>query len=144
MAPLFTDAQKSDLTQQATDSGIDTRAVTPDSFDKTVDPASGQATMFLKLPSGKTFQGNGKAITAQAQTPASNLPAYMNTLTKLADAAQTTTASKSQITDSVGYQTGIYDMKDALNQQRINIYHAIGGDHSDIFNATNPDGSPLS
>ena len=140
---LFPDSQKTELVNQAKETGLDTSTVTPDSFDRTVDPASGEATMFLKLPSGN-FKGNGQSFTQQATTPASNMTQYMANLAKLSADMVVSTPNKQQITDAVGIQSGLYNTLDVIAQKKLNLLRTYGGDHSDIFNMTNSDGSPIS
>jgi hypothetical protein len=117
-------------------------------FDREVDPSSGQYTMFLKLGNNQKFYGDTPMKTSP--TPIQQQAMYMQdqfSKNPLDDAygayMSTIPKSKEAISNDVGIKTGLYDEMDSINQQKMAILRSMTGDQSAIFNATNPDGTPI-
>jgi len=139
---LFTDTQKSALANEA---GV---PATQDSFNRDINPATGEATMYMKLGNNQKFYGANptkvqttpiQMQAVQMQDKFQNQPldqaysAYLNAIP----------SSKQTIYDDVGMRTGIYSELEAITNQQLSLTKAMTGDQSAIFNAVNPDGTPV-
>lgn len=140
---LFTDQQKSSLAQEAGVSG----PLNENSFNRDVTP-NGKATMYMKLGGNQKFYGANPATVQlnpiqnqvlQMQDKYDNMPldaaysAYINSIP----------SSKQKIADDIGMNTGIYSELETITKQQQSMIQSMTGNQSAIFNATNPDGTPV-
>ena len=140
---LFSDAQKNAL---ANESGV--TGATADSFNRDINPDTGEATMYMKLGNNQKFYGKNP-VRATPTPIESQAIAMQNTMGQkpyndsYAAIMSAVPDSRARIQQDVDVKYNFQDQFQSLSQQKAELLKSMTGDQSAIFGARNPDGTPV-